>query len=159
MLLALGVGLGLAYFVYSAFYPTDGICMDRYERYSSLKFPRSGKILEKEASMINDIKGSFTDCYLVRMSPKDYNQSLDKLRASGKFAYNDSFLVYTPQYKKVESRAGGTFAYMFSDGSKAYTFLGFLNDGKTILINIVGRRSELHKLPPVSNHRVTPQGI
>lgn len=153
--LVIGGAAGLVYLFYTAFYPTDGICKDRYERYTSLKFPRTGNIVEKEASIINDIKGSFTDCYLVEMSKKDYKKALEDITAQKKFQQHDSFLVYSSQYKKVARAVKGKiFDKVFSDGSKAYIFVGFLNDGYSVLINIVGRQSELHKLPPVINHNV-----
>lgn len=155
LLLVILCAAGLVYFVYAAFYPTDGICVDKYERYTALKFPVSGKILEKEASIINDIKGSFTDCYLVEMNEADYVAALDSIIAQNKFHQHDSFLVFSRQYKKVEKKLDGRgYRHVFSDGSKAYIFMGFLDDAHCILVNIVGRQSEMSALPPVVNHRV-----
>jgi hypothetical protein len=154
-LLAIGLGFGLAYLVYTAFYPTDGICVDKYERYTSLRFPSKAEIVAKEASIINDIKGSFTDCYMIRMRRKDYVAAMEKIIAAGKFQQHDSFLVFNTQYRKVASEMQGRkYARVFSDGTKAYTFMGFLDDSETVLINIVGRQSEMNKLPPVVNHTI-----
>lgn len=154
-LFLLACSLGLVYFVYSAFYPTDGICIDKYERYTALYFPRSAQIIEKEASIINDIKGSFTDCYLIKMGHKAYLKTLDSIILQQKFKNHDSFLVYNSQYRKVEKKLGGQkYRHVFSDGSKAYIFLGFLDDGKSVLINIVGRQSALTDLPPVKDHSI-----
>lgn len=143
----------LVYFVYAAFYPTDDICIDKYERYTELHFPRSGKFIAKSASLLSDLKGSFNDCFLVEMSHSDYNKQLRGIIEGKKFQPNDSFLVYTVHYRKVMSKAKGLqYAHTFSDGSKAYIFLGFMNDGRSVLFSVVGRQSELKKLLPVVGH-------
>ncbi len=152
-LVVVGGALGLVYLVYSAFYPTDGICIDKYERYTGLNFPRSGEIGAKDASIMN--KGSFTDCFLVTMTNEEYKTALEKIVSNGKFQSHDSFLVYNEQFRAVEEKLEGRkFTHKFSDGSKAYIFMGFLNDEKTVMVNIVARQSEKNKLPPVSNHQL-----
>jgi hypothetical protein len=145
--------LGLVYLVYTAFYPTDGICIDKYERYTGLNFPKSGAIIAKDASISG--KNSFADCFLIKMSANDYQTALKKIIDNNKFQPHDSFLVYSDQYKEVEKKLENrTFSKRFSDGSKAYIFLGFLDDKETIMLNIVARQSERSKLPPVINHRL-----
>lgn len=152
-LVVVGGALGLVYLAYSAFYPTDGICIDKYERYTGLAFPRSGEIDEKDASIMN--KGSFTDCFLVEMSKKDYEKALNNIINNGKFQPHDSFLVYNEQFRNIEAKLKERkFSYKFSDGSKAYIFMGFLDDGQTVMLNIVARQSERNKLPPISNHQL-----
>lgn len=152
-LFVIGGAFALVYFVYTAFYPTDDICRDKYERYTELRFPRSGKFVAKSASILSDLNGSFNDCFLVEMEHDDYNKQLAEIIKANKFQSNDSFLVYTVHYKKVIGKRNDLqYSYTFSDGRKAYIFLGFMNDGKSVLFNVVGRQSEMNKLLPVTGH-------
>lgn len=103
--------------VYQAIYPNDSFYEREFTRVSSLKFPESGKILNKYASY-PDLHGDYTACALIEISPIEYealrktiesNSLSTKLTGASGCAQNEKWSDVLPNYTasiKV-SKAGG----------------------------------------------------
>ncbi|QIG88616.1 hypothetical protein G6R40_02575 [Chryseobacterium sp. POL2] len=110
---------------YTAVYPNDSFYYKEFEYVTNQKIPNSAKIINKKSSY-PDFHGDYFSKSEIKLSEQDFNMLLEKLQ-------NDKTLIETKPYKKNELRV---FERKIKGESDRFLFIHFLNDNKTILVNV-----------------------
>ncbi|KUG08617.1 hypothetical protein [Solirubrum puertoriconensis] len=129
---------GIGYCVHFAIYPNDAFYHDEFRSITGVPLPASADIQRKDASY-PDQHGAYAACARIRLAPADYTNLLLRLRrdttfqslSSPKFLFihSDTFEYVNPG---VDVKLTCSAAY--SSIYRPYKFVGFLRDGKTIII-------------------------
>ena len=75
----------LFYFIYTAFYPTNSFYKEEFESNTNIKFPTTGKILDKDASYPDQF-GDYWASAIVQLDGSDYAKLQTELSKSNNFA-------------------------------------------------------------------------
>lgn len=68
--------------IYASIFPFDDFYKGEFVRVTGLKFPASGRILEKYASY-PDMHGDYDSCALIQVSESDYESLKKNLKSAG----------------------------------------------------------------------------
>jgi hypothetical protein len=111
----------VGYEVYRSIYPNDKFYIEDFERYSGMKFPVSGKIIEKEATY-PDLHGHYMSQALIQLSESDFLELKNELNLN-RSAKLDT--IRHPFY-------GKNFDSVYVIHGIKIMVLGFYKDGRTI---------------------------
>ena len=122
------IGL-ICFFIYISIYPLDSFYKEDFEYYSGLPFPKSGKILAKDASY-PDIHGTYSSDALIELSIIDFKNLLENVSKDSTFK-NDTILCGEYYDKVIKSISTKNIIKIVRKGK---LIIAFLNDNKTIII-------------------------
>ncbi|TLM91076.1 hypothetical protein [Hymenobacter jeollabukensis] len=130
--------LALCYFFYSAFYPGDDFYAQEYAQITGLALPASADIQRKDASY-PDQHGDYAACARIKVSAADYQQLLRQLSRDTAFRAQSSpryHFIGSQTFDNVnpEPNAEARYRHAFSRDDNAFRFVGFLQDGRTIIV-------------------------
>jgi hypothetical protein len=134
-LLALVPLLGVGYFVYTAFYPTEEFYREDFREVTGVAFPANGAIAYQSATFPDQF-GDYTSVSMVRVDKAFYRQLLGRLPAQGftQPVPDDLGLLESDRIK--DQLAGRVVAQEYSvekpNGWVGY--VGFLSDGQTLIV-------------------------
>ncbi len=120
---------------WTAFFPMNGFYRDEFEYNTGLKFPDSGKIIDKD-SEYPDFHGDYWAAAIFEVNEVDFN----KLKADLKI--NENFQVDTTNqrigitrefYDLTKEITDEQIEIVFSNKTKEWFKVAFLKDGKTII--------------------------
>ncbi|RPD45391.1 hypothetical protein DNI29_18590 [Hymenobacter sediminis] len=131
----------LAYFVYTAFYPTDDFYEQEYVRVTSLPVPASVRVVAKDASY-PDQHGDYAACARFEVSSEEYESvllsvSADRHFTSTNFQSDSSFIGSESFSIATKGIHPADYYRTFSKGvvqENAYQFIGFLKDHRTVIV-------------------------
>lgn len=124
----------VGYEVYTSLYPNDNFYIEDFEKYSGMKFPVSGKILEKAATY-PDLHGHYMSMALIQLSDSDYLELKNKLKINRSAKLDTSkhpFYGNTAQFKYGQKDMEIKDFDSFYDILGLNMVIGFGKDGKTI---------------------------
>lgn len=125
------------YLVYDAFYPGSDFYAQEFTRVTHQAFPAAGTVAEHEATF-PDQHGAYTACARIVLRPPDYHRLQRQLRRDPAFHAKGSagyrFLSLPGPLALSPGSSDAVYSYAFSGGHSAYGFVGFLPDGRTILL-------------------------
>jgi len=107
---------------YTAVYPNDSFYYDEFEYVTNRKIPESAKIKFKDSSY-PDFHGDYFSKSIIELSQPDYNKLLKGIQ-------NDKTLI-----KSIENDCK-VFERRIIGEEDRYLFVRFLNDRKTIIVNV-----------------------
>ena len=113
------------YHSYTAVYPTDDFYFKEFEYVTNQKIPKSAKILSKESSY-PDFHGDYYSKSKIELSEQDFNELIENLKTDKDMT----------QVKSFEKNEISIFERKIKGKSDRFLFIHFLNDNKTILINV-----------------------
>jgi len=123
------------YPIYIAVHPPDDFYKYEFKEIVGMDFPKSGDIIRKRASY-PDFHGDYCSSALIEFSEDDYQQILEYVKGSMIFD-NNTIMGSDIYYSVIGSISDEEFIYKASYYPKDdYRFIGFLNDGKTIIIHL-----------------------
>ena len=141
LLLVIIAPIWTAYEVYTAVYPTDSFYLSELEKVTLREAPKSATIINKYASY-PDLHGDYCSVSLITLSSEDYSALLNGL-------INDKRLTRINRDEIVGSREleeilGGFkkeniahhFTLNINERRGDHLYIGFLDDRKTIVVNI-----------------------
>jgi hypothetical protein len=131
--------LALGYFIYTVFYPDDSFYADEFQQITGHPLPTSAEIEAKDASY-PDQHGDYAACARIKLSPADYhllaqqvshNTAFQDMRGDFRthFIYGTTFENVNPDFDD-----GTSYHQAYFRNRNAFMFIGFLRDGKTIIM-------------------------
>lgn len=130
--------LWIFYSAFTAFYPEDSFYIEEYKTVIGIAAPASAKIVRKSASY-PDFHGNYCSASLMELSVSDYNRLYKKIAHDKSFYAAD--LIYSDTLKDILDKKQIKNMIMIKQhkmnnvGQNSY--IGFLNDRKSILIYFV----------------------
>ncbi|MEQ8241148.1 MAG: hypothetical protein RIA69_18180 [Cyclobacteriaceae bacterium] len=131
-----------AYFVYSAYtaiYPTDEFYLDEFKEVTLREAPESTQVTAKIASY-PDFHGDYCSASMFTLDEHDYEQLLTELQNDERLSVEDRIsgsqeldqVLTSEQAEKID------FGFIRNRPSEIdhYRYIGFLNDGRTIVIHL-----------------------
>lgn len=114
------------YTAYTAVYPTDSFYYDEFEYVTNRKIPKSAKIRFKDSSY-PDIHGDYFSKSIFELSPQDYNKLLLELKSDRNLSETND-VSHEQDCKIFERKIPGK--------TDQFLFIKFLNDKKTIIVDV-----------------------
>ena len=132
---ALIIGL-FSYSIFSAIYPPDSFYIDEFEENTKLVFPKSGKIILKDADF-PDHFGDYWATAVVVVSENDFNILFHDLKANKDFKLDTSKFgigIGTDFEKLIQgSFKESDIKIILANQTKEWFKVAFLKDGTTII--------------------------
>jgi hypothetical protein len=128
------IGL-LVYEIYVAIYPLDSFYKDDFKTITGVDLDKSAIIKRKNASY-PDVHGSYCSCALIKLDKQAYTSLLDKVKSDTSFNGTDE--ISSEEYEYVTEHKDIDYLYkaIELDSDNEYKFIGFLKDGRTIIIHL-----------------------
>jgi hypothetical protein len=129
------------YLVYTAIYPTDSFYFSEFKKVTLIEAPKSATIISKYASY-PDFHGDYCSTSLMTLSSEDYLGLLNGLNNDKRpTKINKDEIVRSREFDEI---LGGfktenimhSFTLNINEKGNSYLFIGFLDDKKTIVVNI-----------------------
>jgi hypothetical protein len=124
--------LGMVYSIYDAIYPSDKFYEEEFKDITGIEL-RNAEVLKSSASY-PDFHGDYCSAALIQLEETEYAKLLADIQNDKRFT--DSELTGSIELYEVTERKELNFSYKASrtGDPDEYYFIGFLADGKTILI-------------------------
>ena len=123
---------------YLAYFPTDDFYFNEFKSVTLRKVPSSAEIIKKKASY-PDVHGKYCSSCLVQLSKADYIKLYNEINQDPRFKKNGEILN-AEEFDHVLSSDKRDHINHFiqrvdSNRYGPYSYIGFLNDSGTIIIN------------------------
>jgi len=128
-----------AYEIYTAIYPLDSFYYEEYKTVTQRIIPSSAVIVRKTAEY-PDFHGDYASASIISLSPADYRILLDELSRDKRFIVEAEPKgsrpldeVLTPERMNPIQKG---FIRSIQDRNDHYYYIGFLNDGYSIVVYV-----------------------
>ncbi|MFY0608615.1 MAG: hypothetical protein JXR10_17995 [Cyclobacteriaceae bacterium] len=135
----IGFSAYFGYSAYTAIYPTDEFYLGEFKEVTLREAPKSIQVTRKTASY-PDFHGDYCSASILTLDERDYEQLLIELKNDERLSIEDRIsgsseldeVLTSEQSEQIE------FGFIRSRPSETdhYRYIGFLNDGRTIVIHL-----------------------
>ena len=135
------LGVLLIYISYTAFFPTDEFYFSEFKKVTSREIPKSANVIKKDASY-PDLHGDYCSASVMTISEEDYDELLNQITKDRQLKeIRQDSIVNSEQLISVMSnfkneQIAKCFIRDNLNNDDEYLFICFLNDKKTIVVNV-----------------------
>ena len=125
----------LAYFIYTAFYPTDSFYKEDFESNTNIKLPETAKILEKDASYPDQF-GDYWSSAIIQLNEDEYLMLQSELSQSKNFEIDttNQKIGITKEYNNLTKNISeNEIKTVYYNKNKEWFKVAFLKDKKRII--------------------------